>query len=63
MLVDLLPLYDEIKTGNYQFLKLVSSISEGLTDEGNTLKVAISKLKVLSAAQEVFLRVYWWLAS
>lgn len=55
MLVDLLPLYDEIKTGNYQFLKLVSSVNEGLTEEGNTLKTAISKFKNLSIAQEAFL--------
>ena len=55
MLVDLLPLYDEIKTGNYQFLKLVSSIHEELTGEENTLKTTISKFKNLSAAQEAFL--------
>jgi len=55
MLVDLLPLYDEIKTGNYQFLKLVHSINEVLMGEENTLKVAISKFKALSAAQKAFL--------
>ena len=56
MLVDFLPLYDEIRTGNYQFLKLVSSINEGWIGDESALKVAISKCKSLSAAQKAFLK-------
>ncbi len=55
LLVDLLPLYDEIKAENYQFLKLVSSVSEELDGQENNLKAAVAKFKKLSQAQEAFL--------
>lgn len=55
MLADLLPLYDEIKDGNYQFLQLASSVNEELTGKKNSLSSAISEATNLSEAQEAFL--------
>lgn len=55
MLTYFLPLYDEIKTGNYQFLRLVASIHQEFTGKKNTLNAAISETQALSDAQEAFL--------
>ncbi len=48
-LADFLPIYDEIKNGNYQFLEAVKLFKEGESD-------ALSSLN-LSAAQKIFLDV------
>ncbi len=55
MLADLLPLYDEIKSGNYQFLRLASSVNDELTGVENAVKIASSETQLLSSAQEAFL--------
>ena len=52
MLPDLLPLYDEIKTGNYQFLRLVAGAHNANTSSslGNNSGLALSQ------AQEAFFK-------
>ena len=55
ILPDLLPLYDEIKSGNYQILRLVHSINEVLTGQEIQISAMFSKNMVLSEAQEAFL--------
>lgn len=55
ILPDLLPLYDEIKSGNYQFLKLVNSIYEKFNGKENAINTIINKKNILSAAQERFI--------
>lgn len=55
ILADLLPLYDEIKSGNNQILQLVSSINEELIENKNSASSEISENNILSEAQEAFL--------
>ncbi len=56
VLADLLPLYDEIKSKNYQFLRIVSAVNDewtGTIDEA--LKALLSETKLFSQAQHAFL--------
>lgn len=54
LLPDLLPLYEEIKSKNYQFLRLASAVHHQLTGEKQN---ALSSVEgVLSSAQAAFLR-------
>lgn len=56
MLAELLPLYDEIKSGNYELLRMLMDIYDGKTE---TLKKATANHGVdivLSEAQEAFLK-------
>jgi hypothetical protein len=48
-------LYDEIKSGNYQFLRLVSSIHEELNGKDNAIDNVINETNILSEAQEKFI--------
>ena len=55
LLSEFLPLYEEIKSKNYQFLKLVKAINDELTGEKeNALSLMLAGTK-LSSAQTVFL--------
>lgn len=57
ILPDLLPLYDEIKNKNYQFLNLISILHDGFS--GDESKIATKlKGKVFSSAQEEFLKIF-----
>lgn len=63
ILPDLLPLYEEIKTKNYGFLRLVAAIHHESTDtEQGPFSSVIAELRPLSEAQSAFLecvgRVY-----
>ncbi len=54
LLPDLLPLYEEIQSKDYQFLRLVSAVHQKLTGEKQN---ALSSVEgVLSSAQAAFLR-------
>jgi hypothetical protein len=56
VLADLLPLYDEIKSKKYQFLRIVSAVNDewtGTIDEA--LKTLLSETKLFSQAQQAFL--------
>jgi hypothetical protein len=55
LLSGLLPLYDEIKTGNYQFLRLVKAIHKEFNGEKNAIRNPINETILLSAAQERFI--------
>lgn len=55
MLFELLPLYDEIKSGNYQFLRLVVDISNGISGKTTNNLEGTSNL-ALSQAQEAFFK-------
>jgi hypothetical protein len=55
ILPDLLPLYDEIKSANYQFLRLVNSIHEEFNGKENAMKAFINETNILSVAQERFI--------
>jgi hypothetical protein len=56
LLVELIPLYDEIKSGNYQFLQLALAIHDELTDKTeNAVSKQIAETQLLSEAQETFL--------
>lgn len=56
MLIELLPLYDEIKSGNYEILRILADVCDGKTDilkkpaQGNDIDIALSE------AQEAFLK-------
>lgn len=50
MLPNLLPLYDEIKSGNYQLLQLIGSIN----NSANAVNFAANPNFALSSAQEAF---------
>ena len=55
LLSALLPLYEEIKLKNYQFLKLVKAVNDELTGEKeNSLSLMLARTK-LSLAQAAFL--------
>ena len=55
LLVDLLPLHEEIKNGNYQLLRLVSELNHEDTENREVLlSLNITKMK-LSLAQKAFL--------
>ena len=55
VLGDFLPLYNEIKAKNYQFLRLISAINdEFMGEKENPLKNFISTVK-LSSAEKVFI--------
>lgn len=56
ILPDLLPLYEEIKSKNYQILKLISAVNDEFTRESdNSLEEFISTLS-LTSAQKAFLQ-------
>ena len=56
LLPELLPLYDKIKGGNYQFLDLVSAVHKQFTgDDINALSTIIAKDNLLSGAEQAFL--------
>ena len=57
ILPDLLPLYDEIKNKNYQFLNLVSILMDGFSDAESTISTKL-KDKVSSSAQAEFLKIF-----
>jgi hypothetical protein len=55
MLSDFLPLYEEIKTKDYQFLRLVSAINDELAERGNnSLEILLADIQ-LSPAQKALL--------
>ena len=56
LLLDLLPLYNEIKDKSYNIFHLASAINDELTGkQGSSLHKAISKIKILSSVQQAFL--------
>ncbi len=56
LLADLLPLYDEIKAKNYQFLRIVSAINDEWSGEKEgALKTVLSDTQMFSSAQQAFL--------
>lgn len=56
LLAEFLPLYEEIKSKDYQFLKLIKAVHDEWTgEEENALASALSSMK-LSAAQSTFLK-------
>ena len=55
ILPDLLPLYDEIKSGNYQFLRIVNSLHEELNGKDKAINNLINETNILSEAQEKFI--------
>lgn len=58
LLPNILPLYDEIKAKNYQFLQLVTAINnEFMDEEQNSLSKLMKKITKLSSAQRAFLKI------
>lgn len=56
LLSDLLPLYDEIKDKNYQFLRIVLAVNNEFSGESeNSLATLLSEIPLLSVAQQTFL--------
>lgn len=56
LLGDLLPLYDEIKAKNYQFLHIVSALKDEWSGKvDGALKTLFSETKLFSKAQQAFL--------
>lgn len=56
LLLDLLPLYNEIAAKNYQLLRLVAAIHDEFTgNPQNSLSTVIAKTKCLSSGQQTFL--------
>ena len=56
LLPDLLPLYDEIKAKNYQFLRIVAAVNSDFSGESeNSLSTVLSESPLLSEAQQAFL--------
>lgn len=55
LLAEFLPLYEEIKSKNYQFLQLIKAIPDELTGEQENALVSVLANMKLSAAQFAFL--------
>jgi hypothetical protein len=59
ILPELLPLYSQIKNGNYQFLDLVTAVNEQFTGgDQNTLKNFLGKNNLISEAEQAFLECF-----
>jgi hypothetical protein len=56
LLPDLLPLYDEIKDKNYQFLRIVAAVNNEFSGESeSSLSTLLAEIPLLSIAQQTFL--------
>lgn len=55
LLPDLLPLYEEIKSGDYRFLSLVLDVNDKLSGSSKGLDAAIKNASLLPLAQQAFL--------